>query len=200
MLLLGTMTVVSGCSLEQPGSPVPQAQTSATAQIPTAAPKRTPIQAPVVEAPAVSRQLDVRDWSDRVCALVTDGEADAMGMPTPGDPGQVISSQGGLCVWRTDDAAASLQVTIYGQRERVSDMLINADYERDDIAEATVRSQPAIAVHLVRGRSERCVVGVMIADDQSLEVSLRAGEGETGDVCDRALIVAELAVAKIENG
>ncbi|WP_258903712.1 DUF3558 domain-containing protein [Actinokineospora sp. UTMC 2448] len=194
--MAGALCLVGGCSPEV-GLPVPEPAPESTASVaPVTTPARTRVTTFSVEPPTVSRSLDVRPWAAKVCELVTDEEARAIGVDAHGTA-NLPDEQGGQCVWRVE-GGPSLRVTIYGRQEKVTSLLLGNDHETEYVAEAQVAGQPAIVVSEEKKPSERCTVGVMLAADQSLEVDLLAGSQDTGDVCDRALVTAERAVSKIE--
>ncbi|MFC7616005.1 DUF3558 family protein [Actinokineospora soli] len=147
----------------------------------------------------MERELDVRPWLNRICDLLTDAEGEAVGVDAPAKA-STPSGLGASCSRPAGDNRASVNITASTRYEDVTELLLNNDHETQYMAEATTSGQPAVVVSEERDPEERCTVGVMLADDQSLVVDLRAGEGDRGDVCDRALKAADLAVGKVAEG
>ncbi|GAA4417438.1 DUF3558 family protein [Actinokineospora soli] len=138
--------------------------------------------------------LDGLPWASRHCDLVTDAAAAAADVPAPGRPTST-NSQGARCTRGEDERR--LQVTIYARQEMVTELQLSVDERTGYLAEASVSDQPGIVAAKSKVPLDRCTVGVMLADDQSLEVDLRDDSGNKADICDRALTVATYAARRL---
>ncbi|MGW5051704.1 DUF3558 family protein [Actinokineospora sp. NPDC004072] len=143
-----------------------------------------------MEPPEVETGIDVLPWTYRPCDVLTDAQARYVGVEAPAEA-SVPDEQGAECS-RTAGDGPDLRIRLYGRREEVTGLLLATDVRTQYLAEATVEGQPAIVASPESTPQRRCVVGVMMAEEQSIEIKL---EAEDRAVCDRALVVAGFVVA-----
>ncbi|UVS80143.1 DUF3558 domain-containing protein [Actinokineospora sp. UTMC 2448] len=193
---LAFLTFAAGCVAE-PGTPVAsRPSTSIPAPITVTTPPRTRVTTHSVNPPEVATEIDVLAWTDKPCAVLTDAQANHVGINAPAES-SMPNEQGARCSRRAEAGGPELHIRLFGRREDVTKLLLATDERTEYLAHATVGGQPAVVASNEPVPERRCVVGVMMAENQSIQVDLRAGEHDTGDVCDRALVAAEMVVATI---
>ncbi|GAA4417443.1 DUF3558 family protein [Actinokineospora soli] len=181
---------------EQAGIPAtPQSTGSPTttkaAEI-EAPPQTRRAKAPEVE-PRVTSGPDAGDWWERPCDLLTDDEAEHIGVD--GEAETVLA--GDALAHCRRSGKTRLDMEVHASFSSFEEPYID---ERDwrYYAEATVQGQPA-GVFSEESEPEReCVVAVGLNPKASVHVFLTT-DGDP-DVCDRALTVASAMVQKIATG
>ena len=191
-LVLVVLVGVTGCE-KQAGTPsTPRTTHSATTTnaVEIEAPPQTRrAKAPEVE-PRVTGGPDVGDWWERPCDLLTDDEAEQIGVH---GAAETVLAGDSLAHCRRS-GSTRLDMEVHSSFSSFEEPFIE---ERDwrYFAEATVGSQPA-GVFSEESEPEReCVVAVGLNPKASIHVVLTTDRDP--DVCDRALAVASAMVRKI---
>ena len=183
MLVLIILVCLAGCSAEPPPEP------DITRTIGPTAPSYQP---PPSLPPAVSRPLDASGYRTRICEIVTNDQAQALGIP--GAPDQSEAPQFISCVRESKDPAVDLGL-LYAGSELFGKAYRKNKSPLDYSKLVTIAGQPALEIGtpVLDGSIPYCQIVLGLASDQAIQIDMNLHIGGSG-ACERATKVAEAIV------
>lgn len=187
---------LAGCSTTAPGTPVPTRDTPTATGEPTTEPPTTEPGGSTV--PPVTDPLDTAAFQADPCTSLTDAQAAALGVESPGAPRP--GPAGKSCFWQ-NSAGGSIGVLWSGTG-------LAAVYESEERGDTAyfeprrVGGQPAVAAEPSDDRdSGACSVHVGTSDEAMFTLALQQSRDKVGDrdPCDVAADVAGQVLTTIKG-
>lgn len=189
ILFLCTVLLVSACSTRSTESQ--QREITGTTN-----PAPTPsYQPPPSLPPAVSRPLDASGYRNRICEILTNEQALALGFPGP--PDQSEAPQYISCI-RVSENPETEVAWVYSTPELFGKVSGGPAISLGYVKLVTISGQPALEQGTPDPKDivRYCTIVLGLASDQAIQIDVRDPEGP-GGACERATKVAEAIVRNL---
>lgn len=183
-ILFVALLFLAGCSAEPP----PRADVTRRIGPTTIQSYQPPPSLP----PAVSRQLDASGYRNRICEILTDEQAVALGLPESARPGG--SPEFIFCGRESKDPPLNFSL-VYGGSDLFGKAYRKPNFPLGYSKLVTIAGQPALELGtaVLDGSVPYCLIVLGLANDQAIQIDMNLHFGGSG-ACERATRVAEAIV------
>jgi hypothetical protein len=178
LLAVAVVALAAGCTTTSAGTPLPSP--SASEELPPPDPDEA---LPSDGAPKVENPLDVTQFEEKPCDVLTPEDAQELNLPATGE--QRGDSLGQTCYWRNSETRGFLAVSFFSGDERgLSSIYREAKGSDFPFFEpiADIEGHPAVAYNVDEEEPRvNCVVALGLSDQLAFTVSVDLSEANIGE-------------------